>query len=217
MVLRGWRDIQIQNDRVHEVHAIDTHWFVEFYDIGEWKDLMLAAQRPPVRQGRRKYACLHCCELKQFMRLNSHRRQGFRANRNAAGVHIRGKMYPNLLTDSMVKDLQAGANPVQLINEYNDAWIVVSDEERLGNNTAIEGGDEAPTPAPTGALAAVAPRAPAPAPVPVPAPAPAPAPIPTPAPTTPRVPPPARVTQPPARTGTQAVSTRLRGRALRLP
>ena len=43
MVPRGWRDIQIQNTQVREVHAIDTHQFVEFYDIAEWKDLMLVA------------------------------------------------------------------------------------------------------------------------------------------------------------------------------
>jgi hypothetical protein len=43
MAPRGWRDIQIQNGRVREVHTIDNHRFVEFYDIAEWKDLMLAA------------------------------------------------------------------------------------------------------------------------------------------------------------------------------
>jgi hypothetical protein len=46
------------------------------------------------------------------MHLNSHRRQGCPANRNAAGVPIREKMYPNLLTDNTVKDLLEGTNPV---------------------------------------------------------------------------------------------------------
>jgi hypothetical protein len=55
------------------------------------------------------------------MHFNSHRRQGCRANRNTAGVPIREKMYPNLLIDNMVKDLLVGADPVQLINEYNDS------------------------------------------------------------------------------------------------
>jgi hypothetical protein len=64
MVPRGDRDIQIQNGRVCEVHAIDTHQVVEFYDIAEWKDLMLAVQRAPVRLARRKYLCLHCRGVK---------------------------------------------------------------------------------------------------------------------------------------------------------
>jgi hypothetical protein len=52
------------------------------------------------------------------MRLNSHRRQDCPANKNAVGVPIREKMYPNLLTDNTVKDLLEGANLVRLINEY---------------------------------------------------------------------------------------------------
>jgi hypothetical protein len=105
-------------------------------------------------------------------------------NRNADGVPIWEKMYPNLLTDSTVKDLLVGADLVQLINEYNNYWIVVSDDERLGNDAVIEGGDEAPAPIPGGALAAVVARIPTPTVAPVSAPALvlAPTPIPTPAP-----------------------------------
>jgi hypothetical protein len=59
MVPRGYRDIQIQNSRVREVQAFNTDRFGEFYDIAEWKDLMLAAQRTPVRLARRTYVCMH--------------------------------------------------------------------------------------------------------------------------------------------------------------
>jgi hypothetical protein len=83
-------------------------------------------------------------------------------------VSIREKMYPNLFIDSTVKDLLAGIDPVRLINEYNDGWVAVSNDERLGNDAAIEGEDEAPAPAPAGAPAHVVPLAPATAFVPVP-------------------------------------------------
>jgi hypothetical protein len=49
------------------------------------------------------------------MRLNSHRRQGCSRNKNAAGVPIPEKMYLNLLTDNTTRDLEAGADPVELI------------------------------------------------------------------------------------------------------
>jgi hypothetical protein len=169
-----------------------------------------------VQQGRRKYACLHCREVKQFIRLNFYRRQGCQANRNAAGVPIREKMYPNLLTDSIVKDLLAGVDPVRFINEYNDGWIAVSDDERLGNDVVTEVRDEAPAPTPGGTPAAAAPHAPAPTSAPVLAPTPAPAatPIPMPTPAVQPVPRSTRETQPPPRTGTQSVSTKSHGRPL---
>jgi hypothetical protein len=95
---------------------------MEVYDIAEWKALMLAAQNPPMRQARREYICLHCGKKKQFIRLNSHRRQGCPKNKSAAGVPIREKMYPNLLTDSTARDLEVGADPAILIRLYNGGW-----------------------------------------------------------------------------------------------
>lgn len=49
MALRSYQDITIENNRVREVHAIDQHWYVEFYNIAKWKALMLAEQNLPVR------------------------------------------------------------------------------------------------------------------------------------------------------------------------
>jgi hypothetical protein len=76
---------------------------------------MLAGQNPPVRQARREYLCLHCGEKKQFMHLNSHRRQGCPRNKNDINVPIPEKMYPNLFTDSTTRDLKAGADLVEFI------------------------------------------------------------------------------------------------------
>jgi hypothetical protein len=45
---RGYQDVTIENGRVSQVHAIDQHWYVEYYDIAEWKALMLVGQNPPV-------------------------------------------------------------------------------------------------------------------------------------------------------------------------
>jgi hypothetical protein len=122
-------------------------------------------------------------------------------------------MYPNLLIDSTVKDLLTGADLMWLINEYNDSWITVSDDKRLGNDAVTKGGNEAP------ALAAIAPRAPAPAFALIPAlvHAPAAAPVPSPVRAAQPVPHPARETQPPLQTGMQTISTKSRGRPLRLP
>jgi hypothetical protein len=63
--------------------------------------------------------CRHCREKKQFMRLNSLRRQGCLRNKNAFGVSIPEKMYPNLLMDSTVRDLEARADLVEFIRLYN--------------------------------------------------------------------------------------------------
>jgi hypothetical protein len=119
MAPRGYRDVTVENGRVREVHVIDQNRYMEVYDIAEWKALMFVAQNPPVRQARREYMCLHCGKKKQFMRLNSHRRQGCPRNKNTAGVPIREKMYPNLLTDSTARDLEARADPAELIRLYN--------------------------------------------------------------------------------------------------
>jgi hypothetical protein len=119
MVPRGYRDVTVENGRVREVHVIDQHWYVDLYDIAEWKALMLAAQNPPVRQARKEYMCRHCGRKKQFIRLNSHCCQGCPRNKNAAGVPIPDKIYPNLLTDSTARDLEAGADLVELIRLYN--------------------------------------------------------------------------------------------------
>jgi hypothetical protein len=35
MAPRGSKDITIQNSQVREVHAIDTHWYLKYYDINE--------------------------------------------------------------------------------------------------------------------------------------------------------------------------------------
>jgi hypothetical protein len=59
--------------------------------------------------------CCHCGKKKQFMRLSSHCRQGCPRNKNAASVPIPEKMYPNLLTDNIARDLEVGADPVELI------------------------------------------------------------------------------------------------------
>jgi hypothetical protein len=92
---------------------------MEYYGIAEWKAFMLVGQNSLVQQARREYLCLHCGEKKQFMRLNSHRRQGCSRNKNAASVPIPEKMYPNLLTNSTARDLEAGADLVELIRLYN--------------------------------------------------------------------------------------------------
>lgn len=56
------------------------------------------------------------------MHLNSHSRQGCPRNKNAANVSISEKIYPNLLTDSIVGDLEVGANPVEFIWLYYTSW-----------------------------------------------------------------------------------------------
>jgi hypothetical protein len=48
MAPRGYRDVTIENGRVREVHAIDQHQYVEYYNIAKWKALMLAGRDPPV-------------------------------------------------------------------------------------------------------------------------------------------------------------------------
>jgi hypothetical protein len=35
MAPRGYRDVTIDNGRVREVHAIDEHWYMEYYGIAE--------------------------------------------------------------------------------------------------------------------------------------------------------------------------------------
>lgn len=56
------------------------------------------------------------------MQLNSHPRQGCPRNKNAIVVSLLEKMYPSLLTDSTVKDLEAGTDPVELIQLHNASW-----------------------------------------------------------------------------------------------
>lgn len=82
----------------------------------------------------------------------------------------------------MVKDLLVEADPVWLINGYNDGWIAVLDDKRLGKDATTKGRDEAPMPTPDGVLVAVSLRAPALASVPIPAHTPAPIVVPVPAP-----------------------------------
>lgn len=59
-----------------------------------------------MQQAKKKYVCMHYGEAKQFMLLNSHRRQDYQVNTNAGMVSIWKKMYLNLLTDSTVRDLE---------------------------------------------------------------------------------------------------------------
>jgi hypothetical protein len=166
MAPRGYRDVTVENGRVREVHVIDHNHYVEVYDIAEWKALILAARNPPVRQARREYMCLHCRMKKQFIRLNSHRRQGCPWNKNAAGVPIREKMYPNLLTASTARDLEGGADPAELIWLYNAGWYRHVGGDAMVDEAARQVGDAsgAPepvlAPAPAAMPAAPRPRAP---------------------------------------------------------
>jgi hypothetical protein len=196
------------------VHTIDQHQYVEYYDIAEWKALMLAGQNLLVRQARRDYMCGHCGEKKQFMRLNSHHCQGCPRNKNATGVSILEQMYPNLLTDNTTRDLEAGADPMELIRLYNASWYRDEGGDAMVDEGARQRGDAFGVPAPTRALA----PAPALAPTPVPAPARAPTPAPAAAPAAarPRAP---RETQQPSWPPQQTVETERRDnrqRGLRL-
>jgi hypothetical protein len=88
------------------------------------------------------------------MHLNSHRCQGCQRNKNAAGVPIPKKIYPNLLTDSIARDLEAGANPVELIQLYNAGWYRDEGGDAVVDEGARQHGDAsaAPAPAPLPAL-----------------------------------------------------------------
>jgi hypothetical protein len=153
MAPRGYRDVTIENNRVREVHAIDQYRYVEFYDIAKWKALMLVGQNPPVRQARREYMYRHCGEKKQFMRLNSHRRQGCPRNKNAIGVPILEKMYPNLLTNSTTRDLEAGVDLVELIRLYNASWYRDQGGDAMVEEGARQHGDVTAVPVPALATA----------------------------------------------------------------
>jgi hypothetical protein len=77
-----------------------------------------------VRQARREYLCWYYREKKQFMRLNSHRHQVCPRNKNAVAMSLSEKMYPNLLTDNTTRNLEAGADPVELIRLHNAGWYL---------------------------------------------------------------------------------------------
>jgi hypothetical protein len=146
------------------------------------------------------------------MRLNSHRRQGCPRNKSVVGVSIREKMYPNLLTDSTTRDLEAGVDLAELIWLYNGGWYRDDGGDAVVDEAARQVGDASGVPAPTAEAAPVV--APAPTLAPVPAAVPA---APRPPAPRPRAP---RETQQSSRPPRQTVETERRDsrqRGLRLP
>jgi hypothetical protein len=106
--------------------------------------------------------CLHCGKKKQFMRLHSHRCQGCPRNKSAAGVPIREKMYPNLLTDNTARDLEAGVDLVELIRLNNDGRYRDDGGDAVVEEAARQARDASGAPAP--AVEAAPPATPAPTP-----------------------------------------------------
>jgi hypothetical protein len=109
---------------------------------------MLAGRKPPVRQARRVYVYQHCRESKLFVRHNSHRCQGCPSNKNAARVPISKKMCMNLLTNTIVRDLEAGADLVEFICMYNASWYHGKGGGEMDDEDARHRGDRAAVPAP---------------------------------------------------------------------
>jgi hypothetical protein len=65
-------------------------------------------------------------------------------------------MYPNLLTDSTARDLEAGTDPVELIRLYNAGWYRDDGGDAVVEEAARQAGDVSGAPAPAAAPASAA-------------------------------------------------------------
>jgi len=148
MARRGWRDVRIvtrgTRTSVREVHKWDGKHYRESYSLEEYKTLMIEGHKQSKRADG-KFACRYCGKLKQWARLNSHRYKGCDEHKAPDGTFITLKLYPNLLTDRTVEDMETGRNVVDVVREYNETNPKPPDDEEAHDVAAVQRRQENPT------------------------------------------------------------------------
>jgi hypothetical protein len=61
--------------------------------------------------------------------------------KDSTGLPFQEKIYPNLLTNSIAKDLEAGKDPLELILVHNSGWLLEECSERMPDDASRQGKD----------------------------------------------------------------------------